>query len=291
MSGVETLNSQQVTKDATGKMYGMREYRVWGYARTAILGNPNSIIIASGGVDMPLPGYNSPWEGMSLDRYSVNAVGGIFDVTGLYSNDRRFTLPNNPPTLTKSWTGSFQTESIPLPIGVFKNTNSITLVQGGAPLSQTSYGWDFETQDTDHKFERIGQQVYLNEAEVSDALDVIANLADKIHKIRGRYYLFEPGDYAEEADGKWRMQYQWTRDPGTPALPFVNDPFLWLPDDSTANFEYPGGSGQFYSRPPWHKLLLVQTGAFPSSNPTYKIQRVKDHSDLLGWSALPRFTP
>lgn len=293
MSWVETLPTQQVTKDVDDKRRGIRTYRVWDYARTQILADPTAILNDTG---QGLPGYNSPWEGMTLDTYQVTPAGNIYDVAGLYSNDRRFRLPAGPPRLHRSFTGSFATENVPIPFAKWSTTKVVTLVQNGTPLTQDVHGWVFDEQGVEHKFERIGQQVYLDAATVDLALEAIANQANKVHFIRGRYYLFEPGDYAEETDGKWRMQYNWTRDPGTPEIlaigSDVGPPPSSVPVFPVGNIEWPRGSGRFYSRPPFMKLVIVPNrSGNPEDLPEFWAMKSKDDSDLLGWSTLPGFTP
>lgn len=292
MSWREIPETQSVSIDAEGRRQGMRVYRVWNYAKTAILNDPASILNEQG---FGLPGVGTTWEGMRLDRYDVRPLGKVFDVTGLHSSDRRFA--GSPPVDPaheefRSRSGSYRTELIEIPWAQYQETKLAVPGPAGQPPTLVDVnGFAFASQMVKHTFQEIIYRVTLAGEDAVQAFQAIEDQHDKLHKINGRWYLFQGGDYNEVAPGKWEFQYQWMRDPGTPQVAPLDSSHV-VNVYPPKNKVWPVGSGIEWARPPFYELVIspAESGD-PTDPPVFEALLHHDDTDPLGWSTLPGFSP
>jgi len=288
LSWVELLDStQNVQCDAEGRRRGSRVFRVWNYARTQIMADPTSILNDEG---VGLPAYNSEWEGMRLDAYQTAANGSVYDVTALYSNDRRFVMPSPVDRMAPgygAWSGSCTTEFIELPFAY----QAKTLVQQGEgnPPAEV-VGWKFDVQRTPVNIHRISWRTNISASDVPRLVDALRQQTNKLHRINSKWYHFEGGDYAETEPGKWEVHYHWREDPGTPPIQYSLFSTTRLPPPRGSLI--PGAPDASWSRPPYHEVILVGAAdGSASSPPVFELFVPFDYDDPEGWADLPGMTP
>lgn len=290
----ERTESMTPSRDAEGHLRAMRVYRVWGYARTAILGDPTQILSGTT-PNQGLPGYGSPWEGMWLDRYDVAAVGNIFDVTALYSSDDRFKFPNAPAKLNGSWSWRQTTVEVDIPFAEMRTSRELVRTSSTGEIQYlTVNAWVFDAQKIEHPFLRVGYQVYLNRDEAYQAMEALRAIGNTLQKIRSVYWLAEPGTATEEDDGRWHVEYGFLLDPGTKPIPITwNGPGAPERRYPPGVFRWPPGQNDIvYSRPPFHTSILAPgSPTNPTADPVWGAARKYDMSNPVGWAALPKFNP
>jgi len=293
MSWVETLESQRVTIDAEGIRTGIRVYRVWGYARAAILGDPSSIQNEAGN---GLPNIDSVWEEMTLRKYSVVPVGSIYDVTGEYSNAPD-PLGHLDPNFV-SWSNSFATKDIPLPYAK-RSRSRLYIPNPSAPLEPVELvvdGWNFYQSPIITKVERfVCRANFSNPSEVTGIRAAIREQTGKLHKIAGLWSIFEGADFTEQGPGvagtrRFEVQYSWSSESGCRQMAerFIfgpPDPDPWFPWQQQ---EWPAGTGSLWIRPPFHTVIpLPGSMTDPDIVPRFKVFLPHDDSQPLGWQTLP----
>lgn len=294
MAWKEWKDTQGGQMDYTRKGRVQRVFKVYnGVSAALIMSTPELVQDDNGN---PLPAYNTihpdfPDTGIRLEQYQVDSSDGVLlTVTALYSNDRRWKLPNVlnvlEPTF-KSKGASYETRTIEIPYG---KKVLFDAAKGGQPVPM----WKLQTKPVIHRFMRFTYRCNTTNYD-GNAQEAIRSRIGDLHKFGfdnapARYYQFSGCDATQQdhSDG-WTLEYEWTRDPGTPFFAIGGDPSLYYappgrdPGGGT-NPDAPYFEGVQWARPPFTEL-----GFYPmSDNQTVIFPLITPHAmDESGWLSLP----
>lgn len=311
MGWSEIETSQSIQVDADGNLRGARVYRVWGsgYTRSMVITDPTAIVNSS---NVGLPDLGSSWLGMKLDAYEVVPLGSIFDVTALYSNNKKFVgfggnFRNDD--LFKSWGGGTGTYRVSIPFARYK---SIRLYVGQPPTEKIVETYVFGENNAEAKMRFIRREVNVNTSNnigqaggitIYNTPQVIAQTIEasyeqfgKLHKIRGRWYRYKGADFTQTSQKRWVFEHKWEQEAGVYARPVPigpADPRYILPSDRPDTLiTVPWlSASKPWVVPPFHTVTVVpgnaSTPPLPSDVPKFRIVTEPDYSDPLGWTMLP----
>ncbi len=248
-----------------------------------------------------LPGYNTihpdfPDTGIRLEQYQVDSSDGVLlTVTALYSNDRRWKLPNVlnvlEPTF-KSKGASYETRTIEIPYG------QIALLDASNGALPPREIWKLKTKPVIHRFMRFTYRCNTTNYD-GNAQEAIRSRIGDLHKFGfdnapARYYQFSGCDATQQdhSDG-WTLEYEWTRDPGTPYFDIAGGKWddFWPPPGRDpgggVNPDAPWFEGVQWARPPFTELgFHVITNINGQAEPIFPL--ITPHAfDELGWKSLP----
>lgn len=289
MSWVEVFdNTREVAHDADGTRRATRHYRVWNYAREQILSAPESILNDDG---VGLPSLDSVWEGMRLDAYQVAPNGSVYDVVGLYSNNKSFRFPQRLPDddlSYTSWSGSVQTGEAEIPFAVYapafvSNPSGI--------VDQLVPGWRFESQRVLNPLVRIERRVTLEAADIPVLIEEATAQTATLHLINAKWYLFEGAEFDEIKPGVYGVRYSWRFDAGTRPMDASGATNIVVPPTVASLIPNMHG-GPAWTRPPYHVVTISpnETGN-QSDPPVFGLVVPYSYADPTGWSRLPGFVP
>jgi hypothetical protein len=269
MAWKEWKDTQGGQMDYTRKGRVQRVFKVYnGVSAAIILATPELVQDDNGN---PLPAYNTihpnfPDSGIRLEQYQVDSSDGtLLTVTALYSNDRRWKLPNVlnvlEPTF-KSKGASYETRTIEIPYG-----KKVLFDASDGPPKEM---WRLQTKPVIHRFMRFTYRCNTTNYD-GNAQEAIRSRIGDLHKFGfdgapPRYYQFSGCDATQQdhSDG-WTLEYEWTRDPGTPYFA-IGSPDYYAPPGRDpgggVNPDAPWFEGVQWARPPFTEL-----GFYPTQNP------------------------
>lgn len=288
----EVIDTRQISKDANGQIAGSRTFHAFVTSPAAALAE----------FDLD-PGTRLYPDNAALvfDRVDVRGTNGntLYVLTATYSTFRGGRRQQEPETTTENpffgW--DYQRETVTLPAAYLQ-----TLTTRSGDLSDTKTVWNATTVKVDER--RVLRTVTVSFVTDNAAnLDIIADQARKIHKIRGREYLFLGADVAQDPKDatRYRIKYTWELDRGTtiqqtpttliifPGAP-VPDPggperymYLLAPDEATI------GPNSVTLRRPYRTLDVV--AAADPTTPPVAVEILAYDEDPDGWRGLPGMVP
>lgn len=264
---------------------------------TAFLGGPNG--------DEPLPAYRSVHPlnpRLSLDSYRVSTDGAVNRVIGQYSSDRRFTFPTNntPPPTGFRWSVATETYAYSMPYAAkARELAGYEPPAGGVgpPAPTFIDKWVYLDESVIEKVQKVTMEFSIAENNVGTAMDVFFEQTNQIHKINGRYWLFEGGEVNYDGES-YRARASWVREKGsylnypdypeTLFLPAVESSFTDQLSPVPAFGDSPAG---VWAKPPLHKTIIIPpTSGIASDTPSFVAIRSQDF-DPNGWDAIAALIP
>lgn len=214
MSWRET-RQPDVTSDGDRITTVRRYFTVWGFSPAMVRATPTLVLNEDG---EGLPPYRDDFGGgVLLRRYNTSSDGLVFDVQADYATNEADVLP--PPNLDYAWEGSWQTETFDFPCAKYARTLVPTPPDPDAdpftppPAPTAIYDWEFITQPVFYTAVRHSRKVKVT-ANLSTAIDIISDQANKLQKIAGRWYVFRASDYRQRTAQTFETTYTFEYDPG-----------------------------------------------------------------------------
>lgn len=290
MAWTETTDTRGGARDSTNVRQSSRTFTVWGVQPHQIISNPTSILSdGASGVPLPDVGSTHPDDSiLTLDRYETTPSGNVVHVRAMYSNDGRFTFPpiSQPTSATyDEWTIELLFETVDWPFAI--PTRS-TITVG----SQTGIvkGWEPASQLIQETRIVVTRRLTIPRNLVGSAISAMATQNGNIHKIEGRYYLFNGGPSRPVSADLYEIQYSWTFDRGTKVIEIVGGSFVYGLPRSSQILGLPG----LFIRPPYETLLPGyvteedQDGTPPGERPPMTFDSLLPYVyDENGWQSLP----
>ena len=301
----ELIDSRQYTRDRNGKEAGTRVFRVLEAQNEA------------GARDefYALTDYNRfPGAGIGciLDRVNVEGRNGntLFIVTASYSSFGGFLKRDEPEEAFVPFFGwGYKKATVTLPF-----ITPITVTTNSGESSVTRIVWTAKTVNiVENRLIRTLKVRY--ETDNSNTLDVIAEQDRKLHRIRGKQYLFTGADVQQDLKDPnvFLITYQWEQDNDTRFLN-VDNPRVQVflggtstlagtvnqKPDKTLGVGYLCGAidtfgdvvlsgGNFEVRKPYTQIdLTAQTSEDGAPRPCF-IKLFEEDDD--GWQQLPGMIP
>jgi len=252
----ELLESRETRDEDGGRVSTVRIFQV----------ESSPELIRTGGVpiDPPLPGIGEklPWDNSQtvFNRVAVRERGAVNTsrVMVYYSTDPPTWGGTNPADpFFKSWTLSYYRVAQPIPYAV-EDPVSFRYIDGtGANQQIKTYPVAYVSHwESRSKFMRRCRVTNLTAAQ----WEPIQDLANRLCKIFGRWYLFTVSDLIETSRNTWDVTYTFEFDPGTPSGVFPATPNILFPDGLGTARPMPG-LAEFWTRPPYHEVRLIPGAA------------------------------
>lgn len=203
----ELIDSRQYTRDRNGKEAGTRVFRVLeaqneAGARDEFYAMTDHNLFPGGGI------------GCILDRVAVEGRNGntVFIVTASYSSFGGFLKRDEPEESFVPFFGwGYKKATVTLP---FIYAQDVTTSSGEASVTKTV--WAAKTINVfENRLIRTLKVRY--QTDNSNTLDVIAEQDRKLHRIRGKLYLFTGADVQQDQKDPsvFLITYSWEQDNGT----------------------------------------------------------------------------
>jgi len=303
----ELIDSRQYTRDRNGKEAGTRVFRVLEAQNEA--GARDEFYALTD--HNRFPGASI---GCILDRVNVEGRNGntLFIVTASYSSFGGFLKRDEPEESFVPFFGwGYKKATIKLP---FVFSTSITTSSGES--SVTKQVWTAKTVDvSESRLIRTLKVRYSTDN--SNTLDVIAEQDRKLHRIRGKQYLFTGADVQQDTKDPsvFIITYQWEQDNGTfsssvnPRMKLYvagnggpGEGLIVTPSESNdvaylcgynkdqgADLVFDSDGGNFLIRSPYTQVDITASNA-ENKLPRPTGLRLYDEDDL-GWQQLPGMVP
>lgn len=218
----EVIDTRQISKDANGQIAGSRTFHAFVTSPAAALAE----------FDLD-PGTRLYPDNPALvfDRVDVRGTNGntLYVLTATYSTFRGGRRQQEPETTTDNpffgW--DYQREVVELPSAYRQ-----TLTTRSGDIEETKIVWNVTKAKVDER--RVLRTVTVSFiTDNASNLDIIADQARKIHKIRGREYLFLGADVSQDPKDqtRYRIKYTWQLDSGT-TVRFSSGVFAVRPQDA-----------------------------------------------------------
>ncbi len=274
----------------------------------AVAKSPQSYMGGDTG-DVPLPARGSAHPidpGMRLDAYAVETDGAVSSIIAKYSSDARFRFPTGTNVRPEGFRWRITTESIvfeipfaqkgreyvgrgspqPLPIGQ----------QGppapGDPVYATR--WKYLKQRVYGKVQRISMNFKLRADVVDDAIKAIFDQQNVVHKISGKYWLFEGGEVTDGTrEDDYECSLNYIRETGV-CLDFRDAGTTIWPNDMQSQIPgmlSPAAPRKTWAQAPFHRTVIIapQTGDashWPTFESVFQFEYIEN-----GWQALAALIP
>lgn len=256
MGGIEHLISQGGERNRSGDSAVVRQFTVVGATASQIRSAPQSVTLDDGST---LPGLDSTFDGMKLDRITADPIGGAVDVKYYYSSGGRF---------------NFQQPAPITPEGVsFKRSGAITTVQDPIPYAVRTFStvaidgqniripfWQITSQNVLTSMFRLSFTVRIDTGIAGSATFAAMGQLNKIHYLptdeSGVWARFEGADYVETQPDVYAYTYSWLVDGGVPWRPEFEytegDNFILPPVVTSPYFP-----DKDWLRPPFHRVIAI----------------------------------
>jgi len=293
MSISEMIDSRRYSRDADGQRAGTRVFRVLN-AQTEDAARVEWEGLSDGRVFPTDPA-------LVWDRIDVQGTNGntVYIVTATYTTFRGGRRQRDPETLPAEpvfgWGQAKETVDIPFAYQV-----DITTATGDQTATKTV--WDAKLVKVVER--RVRRTLRVEYTTTNTAtLDVIAEQDHKVHKIRGKYYLFLGADVQQDSKDQTRfiITYSWELDNGT-WVTSTDDTLIIFPDSPIPD---PGDGlrhgyvcaprytvqrgDAFNIRKPYTTLDLIAPRNPETPPQAVNIQAVENDDD--GWRSLPGMVP
>jgi len=290
----ELIDSRKFSRDEEGHIAGTRVFRVLQAQ------NEQAAKIAFDALEgsNQFPGY--PF--VVLDRVDIQGTNGntLYIVNATYTSFRGGRRQRDPDTIPDvpffGWQYAKETVEIP-----FAFQKTITTRTGDD--EETAVVWDAKTvKVAERRVRRTLKVAY--ESDQTNSLDVIAEQDHKIHRIRGKDYLFLGADVQQDSKDQTRflITYTWELDKGTTITPTASTLVVFpdspIPDPGTGRrYGYicapregvvnPNGSVTI--RKPYTTMDLIANQNARDIPEAVLIQTFENDPD--GWQTLPGMVP
>ena len=199
----------------------------------------------------PLPAINSshPTDPrLLLDAYAVASDGSTKRIIALYSSNRAFRWPdpNTVPPEGYRWSVSFQTQTVQIPW--------TTRVRQEVAAGVFRDAWLYLEQAMFERIMTVSITARIKRELIGNAIEIIGGQANKIHRIGGVYYLFEPGEITDAGDGgDYQASFVWSRPYGITID--YNEPLPTVTYFPRVQSKLPNTS-EYFAKPPLHEVVL-----------------------------------